>query len=834
MVNPIPNFAKNIWSKWNIRVVVLTSFCLQIILYFLATSRKRSRSNILVMLLWSTYLIADCTAIFCIGLISTKYGDKSSPILDVEDFLIAFWAPFLLLHLGGPDTITAFALEDNELWLRHLLGLIVQVCLTSYVFLLTLPVNTLWLPTSLVLLAGIIKFGERTRSLQLASTNNFRQSKFREPDRGSNYAKLMEEFKFRIDAGLPTKVVNISEIFYDEENDNAKEPTQRGDDFVASKPQERVAITDQEGKGNDLSDEKVMREAYGFFTMFKGIVVDMIFSFEERNQSRSFFRKLTALDALRVIEVELNFFYDAFYTKASVLCTNIGFWCRFVSFGSVVAALVIFVRDQKRGCEDFDVKITYTLLYGAVALDVVSLFMLMISNYSFASIYSFAAGKMNASAGGCPGRSKLASILGLFLKLKRPKWIEKEVKNPTWFKNRKHKILCRFPLFRRWSESISGFNLISCCLQKMKRWERVYNVFDYVGAKDLVEQLRYEEKQPLLQELWIFIFKELERKSKDADDFETIQIICSSRGELALQESVLLLKDVDNLKPFVEHNKVTFDQCVILWHIATDLLFYEGEEVDDKQESNKNDDQDVEKGRVNHPAQNLDPDAKLQRDFSKLLSDYMLYLLIMQPTMMFSVRGIAEIRFQDTCAEATYFFSTRGMKMMEEEEEKKSKQYKRALSTLTSKWSIILNQLLDIGKDTCKKSYESIKKFILTKNENPQPKACKKLMDVCVDFEPSAVKGGSSESLLFDACRLAHRLNSEAEMNKWKVIAKVWVELLSYAAANCTPITHVQQLSKGGEFVSFVWLLMTHLGMAKQFQIKEGPRTKMVLGETEN
>jgi hypothetical protein len=35
----------------------------------------------------------------------------------------------------------------------------------------------------------------------------------------------------------------------------------------------------------------------------------------------------------------------------------------------------------------------------------------------------------------------------------------------------------------------------------------------------------------------------------------------------------------------------------------------------------------------------------------------MLYLLIMQPTMMSAVAGIGEIRFRDTCAEAKDFFT---------------------------------------------------------------------------------------------------------------------------------------------------------------------------------
>lgn len=90
--------------------------------------------------------------------------------------------------------------------------LYLQVCLTAYVFLLTLPENTLWIPTALVFTAGIIKFAERTRSLQLASVGHFRQSIVRKPDPGPNYAKLMEELKSRVDAGLPTEIVTMPEI----------------------------------------------------------------------------------------------------------------------------------------------------------------------------------------------------------------------------------------------------------------------------------------------------------------------------------------------------------------------------------------------------------------------------------------------------------------------------------------------------------------------------------------------------------------------------------------------------------------------------------------------
>ncbi|KAH7565733.1 hypothetical protein JRO89_XS08G0007200 [Xanthoceras sorbifolium] len=67
---------------------------------------------------------ADWVATVVLGnLTSSQLGDRDQN----KNILQAFWALFLLLHLGGPDTITAYALEDNELWLRHSFGLLVQV-----------------------------------------------------------------------------------------------------------------------------------------------------------------------------------------------------------------------------------------------------------------------------------------------------------------------------------------------------------------------------------------------------------------------------------------------------------------------------------------------------------------------------------------------------------------------------------------------------------------------------------------------------------------------------------------------------------------------------------
>ncbi|VAI93514.1 unnamed protein product [Triticum turgidum subsp. durum] len=156
-----------LWNEWEIQVVVVASFSLQVILFFFAGIRRYNISFVLKVLLWLVYLLANLAATYALGHMSSTLSKKSSG----EHQLVAFWAPFLLLYLGGQDTITAYALEDNELWLRHLLNMFVQVAGTAYV--LYKYINTggaTFVPAAmLVLAAGVVKYGERIWALKLAS-----------------------------------------------------------------------------------------------------------------------------------------------------------------------------------------------------------------------------------------------------------------------------------------------------------------------------------------------------------------------------------------------------------------------------------------------------------------------------------------------------------------------------------------------------------------------------------------------------------------------------------------------------------------------------------------
>ncbi|KAL3752786.1 hypothetical protein ACJRO7_000219 [Eucalyptus globulus] len=171
-------FILDLWNKWNIRGFVVLSLSLQVTLILFAPLRKRTASRPIIFLLRLAYLMADSVATFAVGLISHNQGNSSAHAAKVDEAIQAFWASFLLLHLGSsPNTITAFSLEDNSLWRRHLLTLIFQVGAAVYVFVWIFPSDkSLVIPTILVFLVGFIKVADRTLALYLSSFPKLRES----------------------------------------------------------------------------------------------------------------------------------------------------------------------------------------------------------------------------------------------------------------------------------------------------------------------------------------------------------------------------------------------------------------------------------------------------------------------------------------------------------------------------------------------------------------------------------------------------------------------------------------------------------------------------------
>jgi hypothetical protein len=125
---------------------------------------------VLSTVLWLAYLSADKVAVFVLGhLVVHAQGPTHK--------LMLFWAPLVLVHLGGQDTITAFSKQDNELWMRHLLGLVTQTAVVVYVVSKSSWPDA-WLRAAMVLmfLCGFLKYSGRTYCLYSASPKSLRAS----------------------------------------------------------------------------------------------------------------------------------------------------------------------------------------------------------------------------------------------------------------------------------------------------------------------------------------------------------------------------------------------------------------------------------------------------------------------------------------------------------------------------------------------------------------------------------------------------------------------------------------------------------------------------------
>ncbi|XP_039169602.1 uncharacterized protein LOC104428898 [Eucalyptus grandis] len=508
----------------------------------------------------------------------------------------------------------------------------------------------------------------------------------------------------------------------------------------------------EDGHCNDeelkLDESIVVKHAYYFFQIFKVFIGDLIFSSEEREISRQYFQKVSAMDALRVISVELQFIYDILYTKALVLHFKLSYFFRFIAFTHIVSAFILFNRLKSDKIHAPDVRITYSLLLGGIALDVISLLRLILSDWTVAEFKLYNK-KLSQQY------SFLNNLVSAMDHLRKPQFATCTQPNATVT----YKVLNTPLIFQRWSESISACNFFSEFLKesprKMHKQNRSWGIlvlcniccfpifmamkiiscFQQAGGGTrvggggrgafmhdrglMITEMKYVSKNPFINKLWIYIFEEVRRKAKDANDLTKVKEIFDARGGMFLQ-SIAQEIDCGNLSAFV--TGANYDFAILTWHIATEMWY------------------NMEKQNMNSTLRNE------EREFSKILSDYMMYLLLNKPSATSVVRGT----FEMTVDKAS----------------------------------------LEMMQNGC--------------NTTNVERLCEKLFHVPTETF-------NLTSPLGEGMKLAHEMERLRE-EKWKVMAGVWVEMLSYAAIHIKGNEHVLLLSKGGELLTFVWLLMAHFG----------------------
>ncbi|KAF8746405.1 hypothetical protein HU200_013348 [Digitaria exilis] len=301
------------WKEWGIRVLVLLSLAIQVLLLVLAEFRRRVDSGVLRAFVWSAYMLADSTAIYVLGHMSVT---SRSP----EHRLMAFWAPFLLLHLGGQDNITAYSIEDNRLWLRHLQNLVVQVAAAAYVLYVSsmLDSRSLLRPATIILfLVGAAKYGERVWALWRADSTPL----------GNKYMSF--ESTNRVSFGA--EIVDLL--------------SNRG--WEASTYIAHLLLDIP----RDLMNGPLPQLPHIYFWTFHN-------------------------EVYRIAERQLSLMHDVLYTKAELQHRWCGICIRVISSLAAIGAFLLFLvvdYHQKESYNKVDVAVTYILLAGALVLETTSL-----------------------------------------------------------------------------------------------------------------------------------------------------------------------------------------------------------------------------------------------------------------------------------------------------------------------------------------------------------------------------------------------------------------------------------------------------------------------------
>ncbi|CAN6198903.1 unnamed protein product [Urochloa humidicola] len=158
------------WEEWQLRILVLGSLLVQWILFLSSYLRRYAIPSWLRSIIWLAYLGSDALAIYALATLFNRQSKQQDASRNLE----VVWAPVLLMHLGGQDTITAYNVEDNELWRRHVLTAVSQITVAIYVFCKSWPGGDKRLLQAAILLfvPGILKCLEKPWALKGASINS--------------------------------------------------------------------------------------------------------------------------------------------------------------------------------------------------------------------------------------------------------------------------------------------------------------------------------------------------------------------------------------------------------------------------------------------------------------------------------------------------------------------------------------------------------------------------------------------------------------------------------------------------------------------------------------
>ncbi|KAF7074345.1 hypothetical protein CFC21_079229 [Triticum aestivum] len=863
------------WEEWQLRVLVLSSLFVQWLLFFSASMRKLPIPSLYRYGIWMSYLGSDALAIYALATLFNRQGRQDCSSGQGTSILEVVWAPVLLIHLGGQDLITAYNIEDNELWTRHIFTSVSQVTVAIYVFCKSWPGGDmrLLLASICLFVVGILKCVEKPQALRSASINSLVSSSGPAPRRntdGEGGINSLEDYVKKARAFVQTNPRHQAQEgdVVDLEPGNHL-PQAQGEDAAMAVEADYQPRAHGEATTVDIqpdhhplasstwrsclnqitsrynkSMEEIQRRVddYDMTLEVYKLFLDLASSYHDRLAILEFIWVRDGNQAYGLLQNRLSGAFDLLYTKRKMFSLmekrrkeNSIFWvflsdCVRVSAAFLPwAAISLFHKSHKDAYNANDVKVTYALLCCTAVLEICSSCMTM---------------RDQGYAGSDQGEASSGSGVAKYKQARR-------------------KVVLHLRVIVIWFQRPPIMDWLANLLRALRQFSSKALLNSFVGQYNLVWFFacykRHSSCKMLIGELF---------HCKDfIDQYWGSMAPCNST--VAITELVLeyakkgwedQIKDADSYCKFndrrgwgtLQVNKCDqdlgcslrrpFDESVLLWHIATDFCFYHIGASTDHQCATAQCIQDAS-GEGHGCAVWCERSPHHKRAVQcREISNYMMYLLFINPEMLLpgSRRNLfttANVDLEEILKDDNPSLKKilKDGPSLIEILGRKDSNYRNILkiwSDAKMKWREEINRGLVqtvISKVQSTERREVVACTKLSPNAETiskmHPTECIELSSdaeilakvqptECRELSPGVETYATTQGFIIDAWKLAEALLDFGDEKKmWEVIEGVWVEMLCFSASRCRGYLHAKSLGTGGELLTYIWLLLSHMGM---------------------
>ncbi|KAF8779559.1 hypothetical protein HU200_002497 [Digitaria exilis] len=256
-----------------------------------------------------------------------------------------------------------------------------------------------------------------------------------------------------------------------------------------------------------------------------------------------------------------------------------------------------------------------------------------------------------------------------------------------------------------------------------------------------------------------------------------------SRGQRTLE-----WEKCQEMKAVKSSLHIPFDESVLLWHLATEFCYFE----------------------------HVDTGSDATRH-SRVMSNYMMYLLFVNPEMLVpgARRSLFTAAYRDL-EPLGYVDEPKPMETvpgspLKTRDDMARKIIQKVKSTIGSDdlvvhraWELA-HELMELARDAAEKKEKDLRQEKETKENADKWKLTGEQKAKAMELEKKMEKM-KEKKLMIEA-------KKAGDDKMWAVIQGVWVEMLCFSAGRCRGYLHAKSLGKGGEYLSYVWLLLNYMGM---------------------